>query len=331
MQADNTPTRLATAGDSSSPGRLGTAADPASPGRACPLHYRYRPEDIAAAPLREAEILYVVGGLYGNGPALAAVEAMAAAEAAHVTMVFNGDFNWFNVDDASFRAINERVLRHHATLGNVEAELFGDDGSAGCGCAYPEDVDDALVTRSNAIHARLRQTADRHPDLVARLAQLPMYARYRVGGIHVAVVHGDCESLAGWRFAVDTSATSDEVAAAFRRSACELIASSHTCLPVMRRIDGASLLANNGAAGMPNFRDQHSGLLTRIAAIRSPHPPRYGASLAGIHVDALPIVYDHATWTTDFLANWPPGSPAHQSYWPRIEQGPDFGIDQARP
>ena len=302
-----------------------------SPGRSCPLRYRYRPEDIAAAPLRPAEILYVVGGLYGNAPALDAVEAMAAAERTPVTIVFNGDFNWFDVDDAGFRAINTRVLRYDATLGNVEAELFGEDDGAGCGCAYPDEVDEALVARSNAIHARLRQTADLHPELVGRLAQLPMYARYRVGSVRVAVVHGDCDSLAGWRFAADATGAPAEIAAAIRRSRCGVVARSHTCLPVMRRIGDSAILANNGAAGMPNFRGDRRGLLTRIAAMPSPHAPIYGTAMDGIHVEALPIDYDHATWTHDFLTSWPPGSPAHQSYWQRIAGGPEFHPDQARP
>ena len=115
-------------------------------------------------------------------------------------LCFNGDFNWFDVDDAGFRAVNERVLRHDAILGNVEAELGAPDDAAGCGCAYPENVDEDVVARSNAIHARLKKTAARHPDLLASISALPMVARYRVGAVRVGVVHGDADSLAGWRF-----------------------------------------------------------------------------------------------------------------------------------
>ncbi|MFN7643746.1 MAG: hypothetical protein ACK5PW_11820 [Burkholderiales bacterium] len=58
------------------------AASPAddAPGRVCPLRYRYGPQAIARADTREADTLYVVGGLYGNVPALDAIEAMARAE-----------------------------------------------------------------------------------------------------------------------------------------------------------------------------------------------------------------------------------------------------------
>lgn len=37
-------------------------------------------------------------------------------EAAPATLCFNGDFNWFNVDDACFTAINQAVLDHDACL-----------------------------------------------------------------------------------------------------------------------------------------------------------------------------------------------------------------------
>src|SRR5690606_22146824 len=115
-------------------------------------------------------------GLYGNPFALDAVEALAASEAGPVSIVFNGDFNWFNVDDAGFAVINRRVLAHSAILGNVEAELGEAGDEAGCGCAYPDSVDAQTVARSNRIHARLKATAARHPEIVAALDRLPMFA-----------------------------------------------------------------------------------------------------------------------------------------------------------
>ncbi len=41
------------------------------PGRSCPPHYRYQPTDLARDTPVAADTLYVVGGLYGNLPALA--------------------------------------------------------------------------------------------------------------------------------------------------------------------------------------------------------------------------------------------------------------------
>lgn len=83
-------------------------------GRLCPIRYRYGAQAIAKTKLVDAEILYVIGGLYENLPALDTVEAMAQAENAAVTICFNDDFNWFNVDDHAFNEINRRILKHHA-------------------------------------------------------------------------------------------------------------------------------------------------------------------------------------------------------------------------
>ena len=304
-----------------------------APGRVCPVRYRYGPGAIAAAPERRADVLYVVGGLYGNGPALDAVERMASAETGTVRLCFNGDFNWFDVDDAGFRAVNEHVLRHDAILGNVEAEFGAPDDSAGCGCAYPENVDEGVVARSNAIHARLKSTAARHPDLLVKILTLPMIARYCVGGARIGVVHGDADSLAGWRF--DPSSLDDPRdaawrAAAFDRAQVDVFASTHTCLPAIRRFEagGAKVIANNGAAGMPNARARRFGLLTRIGVRASPHPACYGCKLASVFIDALPVHYDDARWRGEFLANWPEGSAAWLSYFDRIARGPEYRLQQ---
>jgi len=304
-----------------------------APGRVCPVRYRYGPAAIAAAPQRQAGILYVIGGLYGNLPALDAVEAMAAAEPGPVRLCFNGDFNWFNVDDAGFRAINERVLRHDAILGNVEAEFGSADDAAGCGCAYPEDVDEGVVQRSNAIHARLKKAAARHPALLAKISALPMVARYRVGEARVGVVHGDAESLAGWRFdpsALDDPRDAEWRARAFAEARTDVFACTHTCLPAIRRIDsaGTKVVANNGATGMPNARGERFGLLTRIGVVPSAHLPLYGCKFGGVFVDALPVRYDDARWQREFLANWPEGSAAWLSYFKRIADGPEYRLQQ---
>jgi hypothetical protein len=299
-------------------------------GRVCPLRYRYGAAAIAAAPERSAETLYVVGGLYGNLPALDAIEAMAAAERGPVTLCFNGDFNWFNVDDAGFRAINERVLAHEAILGNVEAEFGQASDDAGCGCAYPDNVDDAVVERSNRIYAQLKQTAARHPDLIARLARLPMVARYRVGAVRIGVVHGDADALAGWRFdpaALDDPADEAWRAAAFRQAGVDVFASTHTCLPAMRRFD-FGLVANNGAAGMPNARARRFGILTRIGVQPSPHRKLYGCKLGEAEIDSLAVNYDKAEWQKEFLRNWPEHSPGWLSYFSRIANGPEYRLQE---
>ncbi len=298
-------------------------------GRTCPLRYRYGAAAIAHATAQSTQTLYVIGGLYGNLPALKTVLTMREQEN-DARLCFNGDFNWFNVDDDGFVAINQTVLMHDAIVGNVEAEFASPDDDAGCGCAYPENVDAATVTRSNLIHARLKKTAARHPDLLAQIVALPMFRRYAVGDIRVGVVHGDADALAGWRF--DASAlddASDEAwrATAFTSADVDIFASSHTCLPKLHVLaDGCKAIINNGAAGMPNFAGSNFGVLTRISTKSSPFPSLYGCVLGGVHVDALAIGYDTAQWQSDFLNNWPPESAAHISYFERISNGPNYTL-----
>ena len=317
------------------PGAM-NAADAA--GRVCPLRYRYGAAALRGATARTADTLYVVGGLYGNLPALDAVERMVDAESKPATICFNGDFNWFNVADRSFAELNRRVLLHDAIQGNVEAELGADGDDAGCGCAYPDDVDQATVERSNQIHARLKATAARHPDLLGRVAQLPMFMRYVVADLSVGVVHGDADSLAGWRFDVGALCEATNAAwlqAAFQAADVDVFASSHTCLPAVHRIARSDArmgcVINNGAAGMPNFANDLTGLCTRIGTTASPHPVVHELRLGAAHVALLRVAYDPASWRALFLQQWPPGSPAWASYIERIEHGPRFTPAQALP
>ena len=129
-------------------------------GRMCPADYRYPPSALNRAPDLTANMLYVVGGLYGNLAALGEIERLAARERGPVTIVFNGDYHWFDAEPHWFAEIERGVARHHRLRGNVETEIAraGDIG-AGCGCAYPESVDEGIVTRSNEILNELRDVA----------------------------------------------------------------------------------------------------------------------------------------------------------------------------
>jgi hypothetical protein len=82
-------------------------------------------------------------------------------------------------------------------------------------------------------------------------------------------------------------------------------------------------MINNGAAGMPNFRGTRHGVITRVAT--SPAPGALYATRVGpLHVSALAVPYDHEAWLRAFLASWPAGTPAHDSYYDRICAGPRY-------
>jgi hypothetical protein len=310
--------------------------DAGQAGRVCPADYTYAPSVFARTPDFTTEILYVVGGLYGNLAALAAVERLAAQESARPAIVFNGDFHWFDAEPDWFDAIEQGVAPHRALRGNVETEIArADDIGAGCGCAYPDHVGADIVRRSNEILAQLRGSAS--PVARAQLRGLPMHMVAQVGNMRVGIVHGDAGALAGWRFAHDYLDDPkhrpwlDDVRRAAR---IDVFASTHTCLAALRDFAepaGRLTVINNGAAGMPNFSGMPFGILTRIAGSPSPHPPLYGLKRDGVHIDALALDYDRRAFLGRFLVRWPQGSPAHTSYYQPIVDGPDYSLAQARP
>jgi hypothetical protein len=310
----------------------------ARPGRSCPIHYRYAPTVFATPAAVSCEVLYVVGGLYGNAFALNAVFAAFEAEAGAKHLVFNGDFNWLNAHPELFQRLNERVLCWHATRGNVETELAAAGSEAGCGCAYPDWVDEGVVERSNAIMRRLRRTAAGFPAIQAQLTALPMWQRLNVGASRVAVVHGDAESLAGWGFAQESLKEASHLAQVrhwFTQAQVDVFASSHTCLPIFQRLavhGHTKIIANNGAAGMPNFAGTQYGVLTRIATRPYEGTLRcFGVQAADVYIDALAMHYDPPAWERCFLAQWPEGSDAHASYWGRMRHGPQYSAGEAVP
>ncbi|MSQ20687.1 MAG: hypothetical protein EXR39_14290 [Betaproteobacteria bacterium] len=320
------------------------------PGQSCPLHYRYLPTVFSGPASHVAETAYIIGGLYGNPEALRTILKMRDDEARAgrgVSLVFNGDFNWFNVDASGFRLINETVLAHIAIKGNVEAEI-GAPSDSGCGCNYPDYVDSTTVARSNDIMTTMQSVAAGMPDLCDALNALPLVLTMQIGDARVGVVHGDAESLAGWSFAqeqlvatragrsedVPSALTSaDRIMETFRAAKVCAFASTHTCLPIAKdyMVDGQMrLIINNGAAGMPNFAGTTYGVITRISTdCAVPPNSLYGIELGGVRFDALPVHYDQLAWVKQFIANWPTGSPAHASYFDCIRTGPRFQLSDA--
>ncbi len=303
-------------------------------GRVCPADYVYSPKVFARLPDFEAGALYVVGGLYGNQVALDAVEQLVAQEMAPVTIVFNGDFHWFDAEPDWFAHIERGVARHRALRGNVETEIARvTDIGAGCGCDYPPSVSEDVVWRSNFISLQLRSNAP--ASARTRLRNLPMHLVAEVADLRVGIVHGDATALAGWNFGQDELDNSrhrgwlGDVRAA---SHIDVFASTHTCLAALRDFifpTGRLTVINNGAAGMPNFAGSRYGLISRIAGTPSPHKPLYGLERDGVHIDAIPLKYDHRAFLDRFLTRWSQGSPAHESYYRRIADGPDYAVAQA--
>lgn len=306
----------------------------ADPGRLCPLTYRTSADDIADAWTGSAETLYVVGGLYGNRFALDALVAMAAEEAAlglpPPLLVFNGDFNWFNAERETFCQVNHEVLAHLAIAGNVELELANPTSEAGCGCAYPDWVSQAVVDRSNLIMERLQRVANDETAIRRRLGALPRHLRIHVGSLRIGVLHGDPDAIAGWGLAIENLPAPGMASSAirdwFEGAEVDVLACTHTCVAYMQNFPlsrSAGLVMNNGSAGMPNFTGDQRGLISRISTSPSPTAPVVGCTLDGVYCDAIPFDWDQRAWQAWFEDVWPAGSAAHSSYGHRICDGPD--------
>ncbi len=305
-------------------------------GRSCPIHYRYRPESLCETPeILTEDVLYVIGGLYGNPRALDRIEAMAAAEESvgrRVKLLFNGDFNWFNTCDELFREINRRVLSHDAMLGNVEYELAHPSDGTGCGCAYPEFVDNDVVSRSNRIMERLQSVANCHNDVQSQLADLARFRCMIFGGLKVLILHGDPESLAGWGLAYETFAqgNNDQLTSWFRLTGADMMICTHTCLPLLWQgvVDGRPRqVLNNGSAGMANLKSDSRGLIARLSTTKPLEDPVGSLELQHAQLALLPVSCDQRAWLAQFDTLWPSGSDAERSYRERMVAGTDLNPD----
>lgn len=318
-------------------------------GRFCPLDYQISPSAFSVAnTLAECDLLYVVGGLYGNTEALTLIKnAFEAEPARNKQMVFNGDFHWFDINDDEFAAVERGTAPYIRLRGNVETELarliVGAD-EVGCGCAYPDDVPDRDVNYSNQIISQLRKTYQRYVSgSGVNLNSLPMTARIQVGSAAVAITHGDHESLAGWQLSHSRvkETINAGLALHMKASAVDVLACSHTCLPVLCKEQGVAVV-NNGAAGLANFAANTAGLVTRIAAtqfafqgdvaqlLATNLPLAYETTMPnGLAIQALHVPFNDEHWQQKFLNQWSADSPAYLSYWSRLTTGLSYSVTEA--
>ena len=70
-------------------------------------------------------------------------------------------------------------------------------------------------------------------------------------------------------------------------------------------------------------------MITRIGLHPSPHRSLYALERDGVFIEALPVHYDQKRWLQEFVTIWPPGSPAHASYFNRLIDGPAFSLNEA--
>ncbi|GMI55883.1 hypothetical protein ScalyP_jg7407 [Parmales sp. scaly parma] len=306
---------------------------------ACPLSYRYSPAAILNNKDRPASsVTYVAGGLYGNSFALDAIENLQKREQHIVELIFNGDFNFFNMreDKFSFDKYNDR-FRNNAnitcTRGNIEAEIISDT-FGGCGCAYPYYVSSDIKLNADLIVSRLHSIAQKRCSVENRnwLSNLPNFVTLKfANGERVGILHGDATSLSGWDFAEENiESNRDYIEQAFEESNVSGFCTTHTCQAFGQKFKNG-FIWNNGAAGIPNFSDGRYGLLTRISleGVENPHEALYECTHKGINYSAVKIMYDEDSFHREFTSLHGEGTPAHASYFGRISCGVSWRIDQA--
>ncbi|MDR0514247.1 MAG: hypothetical protein LBG81_03685 [Coriobacteriaceae bacterium] len=231
-------------GEAAGPGQ-GEAASPGQgeAGRFCPADYRLDPAVFAAKPQCRCDTLYVAGGLYGNRWAVDSLLRLIEGDPAkNARLAVNGDAHWFDTDPETFKAIEEKLSGAFLLAGNVEAELRrrGEVG-AGCGCAYPAEVEPGIVDRSNRIHRKLKATYQGLPTLHPRFDERPFALLAQVGGVSVAVVHGDERMLAGWgcsHEALGQAVRQHELQEWMAAHNIGVLATSHTCAPAALGMSG---------------------------------------------------------------------------------------------
>ena len=310
-------------------------------GRVCPTDYHIDDQAFSGDAEHSCDVLYVVGGLYGNPFALQAVdhlmedERTRAAEeggkAPEVKAVFNGDMHWFDKTADNFESLEKAAAKHTLLVGNVEAELRRDSPiGVGCGCAYPACVDDATVTRSNKIHSMLFEALADRPDLKALMRDRPSTTTVDVAGHKVGITHGDERMVGGWncsREELSNPVRQKELDEFLVANGLDVLTTTHTCAAAAIVLDHGTII-NNGAAGLPNFAGQDFGLAVRFAM--TPHPDAlFGEKQGDLFVEAVPVRYDQNAYVEWFDKLWPAGSPAEISYRERLVNGPSDEVAAA--
>lgn len=248
--------------------------------------------------------LLCFGGPYSNLQALRAVLAEAFRRGIPPSrMLCTGDVVAYGADAAA--TLDLMIDSGIATvMGNCEESLAA--GSADCGCGFAPGTDCDLLARDWFAHAS-RQVTPRHR---AWMAMLPRRIDLRLGGRHLAAIHGGVNAINRFLFA---SAPDAVLAGEIDALDAEGVIAGHCGLPFTRLVDGlcGRLWHNPGAIGMPaddgTPRIWFSLLLPEAGCIRIEHHPLdydHGAAAAAMRAAGLAEGYAAALGS----GHWPSGA-----------------------
>ena len=277
----------------------------------------------------KSDVLYIVGGLYGNLFALNKINELAKSENAQI--IFNGDMHWFDVKEEDFLTIEKNSeVNSTKLLGNVEYELISKDDLLGCGCNYPEDVESGVVERSNIIHKIMKENV-KDNEILEDIKSREKTLVIRYFDKNIAITHGDEKSMSGWECSYDNlqnKKRQKELDSWFEKNNIDIMATTHTCLPVVYN-NGKNIVVNNGASGMANIINTTYGLVTRIAKTSSPLAI-ISEKIGNVYIELIKIEFDINKFLEWFESVWDNDSPASISYKNRIINGTKLKIENIK-
>lgn len=274
------------------------------------------------------DAIYVVGGLYGNYEALKTIKKIIKEDNERF-LAFNGDVHWFDININDFLKIEVTLEMQGCRLmmGNVEYELLSKDDTFGCGCNYSELVEDDFVMHSNIIHSIMKKNL-MGQDILEKIKLRPRAKVYNLFDKKIAITHGDEKNMAGWKCSRDDLSykkRQEELFNWMNDNNIDILATSHTCLPALLRINN-KIIINNGAAGMANVKGESFGLISRIG--NKPHSQAIiSEKIDDVYVELVKVDFSLLDFLEWFDKVWPKGTAANVSYRSRITNGTDLEVD----
>lgn len=293
-------------------------------GRNCSLNYLLAKDWQKNIKDIDEDVIYIIGGLYGNIEALKAIKKLSLVESKKPLLIFNGDIHWFDVLEKDFLEIEKIIEKDIKLLGNVEYELFSNNSNLGCGCNYPTTVSDDVVERSNIIHSIMKKNIKNY-NILENIKKREKTIVINYKNKKIAITHGDEKNLAGWDCSRENLTNYDrrkELSNWFEKNNIDILATTHTCLPIVSKFN-KSILINNGSSGMANIKNETYGLITRIAS-NSHSDSVFSVKIDDIFVELVKINFDLASFLEWFDNIWDSSSPASMSYRNRIINGTEL-------
>lgn len=219
-------------------------------------------------------LIAVMGGIYGNVPALEACLADARAAGADL-FVCNGDMTGCcGHSDRTLQIVRQNFSVFVA--GNHEQQSFA--GADNCACNYGDSAD----TQSGGIGHRysLQTLGEENRQW---LGSLPELALVKTSGGNLLVCHGSPGQTN--EFLYETELNAKPLAAWLDLADARAFICTHSGLPWVRSLQGGRLAINAGVVGKPD----HDGDSAVHYALLRVEPTGFSAEIRRVE-------YDHENW-----------------------------------